>query len=315
MRTQSILLITQDELTLAQLQQFVADDILVTLDIDGKDRVQKSRATIERILDREEPIYGVNTGFGKFADTRIPRDQVNELQRRLILSHAAGVGIPMPVDIVRLMMLLKIKSLGQGYSGCRWELVELLAGMLNGGVVPVVPSKGSVGASGDLAPLAHIALVMMGEGTAWHKTDAGWQMVPAAQALEAASLEPCQFEAKEGLALVNGTQAMTAYAAWALLQARNLVKTADIIGAMSVEALLGTLTSFDPRLHVVRAHPGQGAVASNIRRLLEGSAIVESHRESDHKVQDAYSLRCIPQIHGAVRDAIGHVISVVEARN
>ena len=184
--------------------------------------------------------------------------------------------------------------------------------MLNSGIVPVVPSKGSVGASGDLAPLAHLALTMMGEGTAWYKTADGWKMVPAAQALADAALEPLQFEAKEGLALINGTQAMTAYAAWALLQARNLIKTADIVGAISLEALLGTLTPFDPRIHAVRNHPGQNAVASNVRRILDDSAIVESHRDSDHKVQDAYSLRCIPQIHGAVRDAIAHVIKVVE---
>ena len=312
MRTQSILLMTQDDLTLAQLQQFIVDDILVTLDIEGKSRVQQARAMIEQILADEQPIYGVNTGFGKFSDVHIPRDQLQELQRRLILSHAAGVGAPMPVDIVRLMILLKIKALGQGYSGCRWEMVELLTGMLNGNVIPFVPSKGSVGASGDLAPLAHIALVMMGEGQAWHKTDAGWQLVPAAQALEAAGLNPFQFEAKEGLAVLNGTQAMTAYAAWALLQARTLLKMADIIGAMSAEALLGSVTPFDPRLHAVRVHPGQAEVASNLRRILADSAIVESHRESNHKVQDAYSLRCMPQIHGAVRDAIAHVITVVE---
>ena len=312
MRTQSILLITQDELTLAQLQNFVADDIMVTLDIDGKDRVQQARATIEQILAGREPVYGVNTGFGKFSEVHIPADQLDDLQRRLILSHAAGVGVPMPIDVVRLMMLLKIKALGQGYSGCRWELVELLTNMLNSGVVPVVPCKGSVGASGDLAPLAHMALVLMGEGSAWHNTIEGWQMAPARQALEAAGLTPMQFTAKEGLAVVNGTQAMTAYAAWSLIQARNLLKTADIAGAISLEALLGTLTPFDSRIHAVRMHPGQGAVASNIRRLLDDSAIVASHRDSDHKVQDAYSLRCMAQIHGAVRDAIAHVIAVVE---
>ncbi|MDH3600070.1 MAG: histidine ammonia-lyase [Candidatus Tectomicrobia bacterium] len=312
MRTQSILLITQDELTLAQLQSFVADDVMVTLDIDAKDRVQQARATIEHILAGCQPVYGVNTGFGKFSDVHIPADQLDELQRRLILSHAAGVGAPMPIDVVRLMMLLKIKALGQGYSGCRWELVELLTNMLNSGVVPVVPCKGSVGASGDLAPLAHMALAMIGEGSVWHNTIEGWQMAPARQALEASGLMPIQFEAKEGLAVVNGTQAMTAYAAWSLLQARNLLKTADIAGAISVEALLGTLTPFDARIHAVRPHPGQGAVASNIRRLLDDSAIVASHRDSDHKVQDAYSLRCMAQIHGAVRDAIAHVIAVVE---
>ena len=312
MRTQSILLITQDELTLAHMQSFMTDDIIVTLDIDGKGRVQRARATIEQILAGSQPVYGVNTGFGKFAEVRITADQLNELQRRLILSHAAGVGAPMPIDVVRLMMLLKIKALGQGYSGCRWELIELLTNMLNSDVIPVVPCKGSVGASGDLAPLAHMALAMMGEGNAWRKTVEGWQMAPARHALEVSGLLPIQLEAKEGLAVVNGTQAMTAYAVWSLLQARNLLKTADIAGAISLEALLGTLTPFDSRIHAVRAHPGQGAVASNIRRLLDHSPIVASHRDSDHKVQDAYSLRCMAQIHGAARDAIAHVIEVVE---
>ncbi len=312
MRTQSILLITQEDLTLAQLQHFVAGDILVTLDIDGKDRVQRARTVIERILDGGQPVYGVNTGFGKFADVRIPREQVDELQHRLILSHAAGVGAPMPIDIVRLMMLLKIKTLGQGHSGCRWAVAELLTSMLNSDVIPVVPVKGSVGASGDLAPLAHLALVMIGEGNAWQKTANGWRMAPAQTALTEAGIEPIRFAAKEGLALINGTQAMTAYAAWGLLQARNVLKTADIVGAITLEGLLGTLTAFDVRIQGLRGHPSQGAVASNIRRMLTESAIVASHRDSDHRVQDAYSLRCIPQVHGAVRDAVAHVITVVE---
>ncbi len=312
MQTQSILWLTEEDFTLAQLQHFTGGPILVTPDVDGKDRVQCSRAVVERALEADEPVYGVNTGFGKHERIRIPQEQVNDLQRRLILSHAAGVGPPMPIDIVRLMMLLKIKTLGQGYSGCRWELVEQLTGMLNSGVVPFVPAKGSVGASGDLAPLAHIALVMMGEGVAWQQTPNGWQRVAVEKALADANIQPLKFEAKEGLAMINGTQAMTAYLVWALLQARNLVKTADIIGAISLEASFGTLTAFDSRIQAVRPHPGQSAVASNIRRLLAESEIVASHRDSDHRVQDAYSLRCIPQVHGAVRDALAHVTGVVE---
>lgn len=312
MQTQSILWLTEEDFTLAQLQHFAGGPILVTSDVDGKDRVQRSRAVIERALEADEPVYGVNTGFGKHEQIRIPQEQVNDLQRRLILSHAAGVGPPMPIDIVRLMMLLKIKTLGQGYSGCRWELVEQLTSMLNSGVVPFVPAKGSVGASGDLAPLAHIALVMMGEGMAWQQTPNGWQRVAAEKALADANIQPLKFEAKEGLAMINGTQAMTAYLVWALLQARNLVKTADVIGAISLEAALGTLTAFDSRIQAVRPHPGQSSVASNIRRLLAESDIVASHRDSDHRVQDAYSLRCIPQVHGAVRDALLHVTAVVE---
>ncbi len=312
MQTQSILWLTEEDFTLAQLQHFTGGPILVTPDVDGKDRVQRSRAVVERALEADEPVYGVNTGFGKHEQIRIPQEQVNDLQRRLILSHAAGVGPPMPIDIVRLMMLLKIKTLGQGYSGCRWELVEQLTSMLNSGVVPFVPAKGSVGASGDLAPLAHIALVMMGEGMAWQQTPNGWQRVAAETALADANIQPLKFEAKEGLAMINGTQAMTAYLVWALLQARNLVKAADIIGAISLEASLGTLTAFDSRIQAVRPHPGQSSVASNIRRLLAESDIVASHRESDHRVQDAYSLRCIPQVHGAVRDVVSHVTAVVE---
>jgi histidine ammonia-lyase len=312
MQTQSILWLTEEDLTLAQLQHFANDSILVTPDVDGKERVQRSRAVVERALATDQPVYGVNTGFGKHEGIRIAQDQVNDLQRRLILSHAAGVGAPIPIDIVRLIMLLKIKTLGRGYSGCRWELVEQLTNMLNSGVVPFVPAKGSVGASGDLAPLAHIALVMMGQGMAWQQTPNGWQRVAAERALADANIQPLQFEAKEGLAMINGTQAMTAYLVWALLQARNLIKSADIIGAISLEALLGTLTAFDSRIQAVRPHIGQSAVASNIRRLLTGSDIVASHRDSAHKLQDAYSLRCMPQVHGAVRDALSHVTGVVE---
>lgn len=312
MQTQSILWLTEEDITLAQLQHFASGPILVTPDVDGKVRVQCSRAVVEQALAADRPVYGVNTGFGKHEAVKIAPDQVQDLQRRLILSYAAGVGTPIPIDIVRLMMLLKIKTLSQGYSGCRWELVEQLTSMLNSGVVPFVPAKGSVGASGDLAPLAHIALVMMGQGMAWQQTPNGWQGGAAEKALSDAGIQPIQFEAKEGLAMINGTQAMTAYLVWALLQARNLMKSADIIGAIAVETLLGTLTAFDSRIQAVRPHPGQGAVASNIRRILAGSEIVASHHDSDHKVQDAYCLRCIPQVHGAVRDAVAHVTGVVE---
>ena len=312
MQTQPILWLTEEDISLATLQLFISGPVLVTLDIDGKERVQRSRAVVEQALAANRPVYGVNTGFGKHEGIRIDAAQVRDLQRRLILSHAAGVGAPIPIDIVRLMMLLKIKTLGRGYSGCRWEVVDQLTGMLNGGVAPFVPSKGSVGASGDLAPLAHIALVMMGEGSAWRQTSNGWQLASAKQALADANLQPLQFEAKEGLAMINGTQAMTAYLVWALLQARNLVKCADIIGAMTLEALLGTMTACDSRIQAVRPHPGQSAAASNLRRILAGSDIVASHRDSEHKLQDAYSLRCMPQVHGAVRDAVSHVTGVIE---
>jgi histidine ammonia-lyase len=312
MQTQPILWLTEEDFTLAELQHFVSGPMMITPDIDGKARVQRSRAVVEQALASDKPVYGVNTGFGKHEGIRIAPHQVHDLQRRLIVSHAAGVGAPVPIDIVRMMMLLKIKTLVQGYSGCRWALVEQLTSMLNSGVIPFVPAKGSVGASGDLAPLAHIALAMMGEGMVWQQTTDGWQRVEAVKALADAHLQPLQFEAKEGLAMINGTQAMTAYLAWALLQARNLMKSADIIGAISLEALLGTLTAFDSRIQAVRPHPGQHAVALNVCRILSGSEIVASHYDSDHKVQDAYSLRCMPQVHGAVRDVVSHVTGVVE---
>ncbi len=299
-------------LTLDILTQFVAGDAPVVLDRETQVAVRQGRQVIDTILHAGRVVYGVNTGFGKFADVRIPPDRVSELQHRLILSHAAGVGPATPIDIVRLILLIKIRALAQGFSGVRLDVVELLAAMLNRQVIPVIPAKGSVGASGDLAPLAHLALVMMGEGQAWVRQQNQWQAIPGAAALEQASLTPLRFEAKEGLAILNGTQAMTAYTAWSLLQARNLLKAADIIGAIGLEALLGTLTAFDARIHNLRPHPGQQQVAANVRRILADSSIVASHRFSDHKVQDAYSLRCIPQVHGAVRDAVAHVEAVVE---
>jgi histidine ammonia-lyase len=306
------LLLTDEPVTFDILAWFLSAHPPVALDQTRQTAVIRSRQVIEAILQDGRAVYGVNTGFGKFAEVRIPAAQMAELQHRLILSHAAGVGPPMPVDIVRLMMLLKLIALGQGYSGVRLELVQLLAEMLNRQVIPVIPVKGSVGASGDLAPLAHLALVMMGSGQAWMRGEKGWESLPGNVALEQAGLSPLCLAAKEGLAILNGTQAMTAYTAWVLLHTRQVLETADIIGAISLEALLGTLTAFDPRIHTLRRHPSQQQVATNVRRLLTDSPIVASHRTSDHKVQDAYSLRCIPQVHGAVRDAVAHVSAVVE---
>jgi histidine ammonia-lyase len=306
------LLLTAEPLTLDTLAWFVSAQPPVTLSQAGQAAVIHSRQVIETILQDGRAVYGVNTGFGKFADVRIPTDQMAELQHRLILSHAAGVGPPIPLDIVRLMLLLKLNALCQGYSGIRLAVVQLLLDMLNRQVLPVIPSKGSVGASGDLAPLAHLALVMIGAGQAWVRGGKGWEILPGNVALDGAGLVPLRLAAKEGLAILNGTQAMTAYAAWSLLQARNLLETADIIGAISLEGLLGTLTAFDARIHSLRHHPGQQQVATNVRRLLADSPIVASHRTSDHKIQDAYSLRCMPQVHGAIRDAVAHVTAVVE---
>lgn len=302
------LVIGLDDLTLKDLAYFLENRPQIVIDQSVKEKIEKSYQVIKEIIEQDKVVYGVTTGFGKFADVRIKPEQTRELQRRLVLSHAAGTGKPMPADLVRLMMLLKIKNLSQGFSGVRWTVVEQLVNMLNRGIVPLVPEKGSVGASGDLAPLAHMALVMIGEGEAFYQE----KRMPGKQALEAAGLQPIHLEAKEGLAVLNGTQAIQAYGVYSLLQAWRLVKTADVIAAMSLEGLLGTLTAFDERIQKVRKHPGQLQVAQNFLKILDGSPIVESHKASDHRVQDAYSLRCIPQVHGAIRDGLNYVTSVFE---
>lgn len=302
------LTITETDFSLEDIRFFLEQKPVVELSAEVVKRIQASREIIEDVVASERTVYGVNTGFGKFADVRIKKEETAELQRRLVLSHAAGVGEPMPQEIVRLMMLLKIKNLSHGFSGIRLKTVQLLLALLNEDIVPVVPQKGSVGASGDLAPLAHMALPLLGEGDVFFKGE----RVPAANALKNAGLSPCDLQAKEGLAILNGTQAIQAYGLMALLQTRTLIKSADIIGAMSLEALLGTLTAFDPRIHEIRRHPGQKESAANVRKILTDSPIVKSHRFSDHKVQDAYSLRCIPQVHGAVRDGLDYVQSVFE---
>lgn len=300
--------ITEKDLNLSDIRLFLEEKPQIALAQIVIDKIQASRAIIEKVVDSDQTVYGVNTGFGKFADVRIKKEETAELQRRLVLSHAAGVGQPMPLDVVRLMLLLKIKSLSQGFSGIRMQVVQLMLDLLNKDIVPVVPQKGSVGASGDLAPLAHMALVLLGEGEAFVN---GVRM-KGADALQQGGLAAIELQAKEGLAILNGTQAIQAYGLSALRCAEKLIKTADIVGAMSLESLLGTVTAFDPRIHEIRRHPGQMATAKNVRDILSASSIVESHRFSDHKVQDAYSLRCIPQVHGAVRDGLQYVKSVFE---
>lgn len=269
----------------------------------ARQRVQAGREAIERAVGRGEAIYGVNTGFGDLARVRIPAERLALLQERLLVSHAAGMGEPLGDDAVRAMLLLRANTLARGHSGVRVALVEALLGLLDAGVLPVVPSRGSVGASGDLAPLAHLALPLLGRGRV---RLAGVEM-PAAEGLERAGLVPLPLVAKEGLALINGTQAMTALLALAALEARRLVRLADLIGAVSTDALRGTDTAFDPRIHALRPHPGQLASAANLCALLHGSAIRESHRHGDVRVQDPYSLRCMPQVHGAVRDVLADV--------
>ena len=303
-------IVGEKDICLLDIRFFLEENPEVILHEDVKEKIIKSRKIIDDIVNSSKTVYGVNTGFGKFADVPIERAETAELQRRLVLSHAAGVGNPMPIDIVKLMMLLKIKNLSQGFSGVRLELVQLLIDILNNDIVPFVPEKGSVGASGDLAPLAHIALTMIGEGDAYIRKNGLYHLTSAKEALRRNGLNPLAFEAKEGLAVLNGTQAMQAQGIWAINQARKLVKSADIIGAMTLEALLGTLTAFDDRIQKVRNHPGQVDVGENFRKILDKSPIVESHRYSDNKVQDAYSLRCSPQVHGAVRDALDYIESV-----
>ena len=271
-------------------------------------RVVESRGLIERILAAGETVYGVNTGFGKLADVHVRGDKLAELQINLVRSHAGGVGEPLSEAESRAMVLLRANVLAKGFSGIRPELLELLVAMVNAGVHPVIPEKGSVGASGDLAPLAHLALVVVGEGEAFYRG----KRVAGGEALRRAGLKPLELTAKEGLALLNGTQAMTAVGALAASRARRVAELCDLSGAMSLEALKGTPAAFDERIQKARPHAGQLAVARHLLRLMEGSEIRESHREHDTRVQDAYCLRCMPQVHGAVRDVLEHVAGVLE---
>jgi len=272
------------------------------------DRIQASRKVIERIVEQGGVVYGVSTGFGKLAEVQIPVGELRQLQLNLARSHACGIGRPLSIPEVRAMILLRANVLALGFSGIRLEVIELLCELLNRGVSPVIPEKGSVGASGDLAPLAHLALTLIGEGEAFHGSD----RMPGHEALSKAGLRPVALEAKEGLALLNGTQAMHAVGGMALLRAKRLSRIADIAGAMSLEALKGTPTAFDPRIHEARPHPGQQAVARHLCYLLRGSEIRQSHLSGDPRVQDAYSLRCMPQVHGAIRGALAHCENIFE---
>jgi histidine ammonia-lyase len=274
---------------------------------DGvRECVERSRQVVEDILASGAAVYGINTGFGKLSDVRIKTEDLRRLQVNLVRSHSCGIGEPLGREETRAMMLLRANVLAKGHSGVRASVLDTLLAMLNADVLPVVPSRGSVGASGDLAPLAHLALGVIGEGM----VRARGQLVPAALGLEQAAIVPVELEAKEGLALLNGTQAMSAVGCLALLRAEALTRAADVIGAMTLEALRGTPVAFDPRIHAARAHEGQMAAAAHLTRLLEGSEIRASHAECG-RVQDAYSLRCMPQVHGAVRDAATHARRVL----
>ena len=287
-------------LTLAELRAVWRAPTAVTLADEAQAAVQASAATIAQIVARGEAAYGINTGFGKLARTRIPDAQLEALQRNLILSHSVGVGAPMSDATVRLVMLMKAASLARGHSGVRPVVIDTLLAMLNAGVLPLIPCKGSVGASGDLAPLSHMTLALMGEG----EVRLNGVTQPAAQALHAVGLAPLTLAAKEGLALINGTQVSTALALHGLFMAERLLETAAVTGAMSVDAAKGSDAPFDPRIHAARGQPGQIALAQAMRELLAGSAIRRSHLEGDERVQDPYSLRCQPQVMGACRDLI-----------
>lgn len=295
-------------LSLEQVAAVAEDRLRVGLSKGAIQRMLEARALVDRIVAEERVTYGINTGFGKLSDVHIPAPRVKELQRNLVRSHACGVGPLLSRQETRAMLLLRANVLAKGFSGARVQIAETLIEMLTKDVLPCIPEKGSVGASGDLAPLAHLALVVIGEGEA---TFAGSRMTGAA-AMAAAGIAPVELGAKEGLALLNGTQAMTAVGGLSLERAERLCKIADVAGAMSLEALKGTPTAFDPRIHAIRPHPGQVAVANHLLQLLEDSDIRKSHLENDPRVQDAYSLRCIPQVHGAVRDTLEYARNVLE---
>src|SRR5882762_936937 len=294
-------------LTLTDIATVALDGEAVEISSLAQPRILASRKVVEEIIARDAVVYGVTTGFGKLSDVRIPRDALNELQLNLVRSHACGIGQPMSEPEVRAMMLLRANVLTLGFSGIRLEIVQMLGEMLNRRVHPVVPEKGSVGASGDLAPLAHLALTIIGEGEAF----LDGERVSSAQALQKTGLRPTDLHAKEGLALLNGTQAMHAVGGLALFRAKRLSRLADVSGAMSLEALKGTPAAFDVRLQDARPHPGQRAAAKHLLMLLEGSQIRQSHLKDDPRVQDAYSLRCMPQVHGAVRGALSHCEDVL----
>lgn len=294
-------------LTLPLVWSVARDNRAVTLGESVRGKVRAARELVEQTVARADVVYGVTTGFGKLKNVRIPPEDAKALQLNLVRSHSSGVGEPLPIDAARASVLLRAASLARGNSGVRIEIIEGLLALLNRGVTPVIPSQGSVGASGDLAPLAHMARVLVGEGEAFYEGG----RVPAAEALRSADIKPLALSFKEGLSLINGTQVMTAIGALALVRAENVCKAADIAAAMSLEAFLGSEAAFDERLSALRKHAGQAQVSANIRHLLRDSAVMDSHEGCD-RVQDPYSFRCTGVVHGAVRDTIGFVRSVVE---
>jgi histidine ammonia-lyase len=300
--------ISGNDLTLEAVREVAAERRAVLLAPDAREAVNRARAVVEQIVAGNTVAYAITTGVGKLSDVRIAGEQIRELQVNLVRSHAVGVGNPLSAAETRAMMLLRANSLAKGHSGVRGVVIDTLCELLNRGVNPVVPSQGSVGASGDLAPLAHLALALIGEGECF---DEKGSRVPAGEALKRAQIKPLVLESKETISLINGTQAMLAVGTLALLAAEVLVDSADVLGGLCCDALKGTDAAFDQRIHKARPHGGQIKSAANLRHMLEGSEIRESHRNCG-RVQDAYSLRCIPQVHGAVRDTLAHCREVFE---
>ena len=297
-----------NSLTIADIVNVARRDTPVALDRSAEQLVRAAAKLVAEVADGDAPVYGINTGFGDLSQKRIARGDLVKLQYNLLRSHAAGVGDPLPEDVTRAVLLLRANTLASGRSGVRAETIDQLLDLLNRGVHPVIPMHGSVGASGDLAPLAHAALVLIGEGEAVFDG----KRMPGADALKRADLKPLELAPKEALALINGTQVMCAIGCLALHDAEVLCTSADIIGALSSEALRATDAAWDEALHRERPHPGQLAVAANLRRLVHGSPLVASHRIGDPRVQDPYSIRCMPQVHGASRDALAQTRRILE---
>jgi histidine ammonia-lyase len=302
--------INGNDLTLEAVREVAVERRPVLLDPSARAAVDKARAVVDALVISDKVSYAITTGVGKLSDVRIAGDQIRELQVNLLRSHAVGVGEPLAVAETRALILLRANSLSKGHSGIRAVVIDTLCEMLNRGATPMVPSQGSVGASGDLAPLAHLALVLIGEGECLEKED-NRKFISGAEALRRAEIKPLTLEAKEAISLINGTQGMLAIGILALLAAETLVDSADVIGAMVLDALQGTDVAFDERIHKARPHAGQLKSAANLRVLLQGSQLRESHRDCG-RVQDAYSLRCMPQVHGAVRDTLAHCREVME---